>query len=336
MARSRNAGRIMSFAASCAPSTTSSGWPRGGVCPKRCRWPLEQANGRSWRAVVRLNGEIHAEFHHRKALRRVFPCVYLNVLPRLEDNMPPIPSDQVSPHDKRTGRRSDRAASTPIGAVNPAARATAPPHANATHCSILIAAEKLCCVRSHVYNLLRAGKITAVKAGRRTLVSIASIDVYGGPDARDHPAAEAAQAVAAEPRSARDRCNCRCSRRQVNGTHAAGHGERAGARPARAAAEGRVKLWLKIETPPRLAPESPRPLVFRVGGYPRQGQPQNAPARPQHRTPAPPPGSGAADERKTAASRQPRPCAGSGRRARCGDRPGRRPGHSGPRIPPGS
>jgi septal ring factor EnvC (AmiA/AmiB activator) len=30
-----------------APSTTSSSWPRGGVCPKRCRWPLEQANGRA-------------------------------------------------------------------------------------------------------------------------------------------------------------------------------------------------------------------------------------------------------------------------------------------------
>jgi len=26
---------------SSAPSTTSSSWPRGGICPKRRRWPLE-------------------------------------------------------------------------------------------------------------------------------------------------------------------------------------------------------------------------------------------------------------------------------------------------------
>jgi excisionase family DNA binding protein len=92
--------------------------------------------------------------------------------------MSPIPPDQVSPHDKRTGRRSDRAASTPIGAVNLAGRATAPPHANVTHCTIRTAVEKLCCVRSHVYNLLGAGKIRGVKSGRRTLITISSIDEY--------------------------------------------------------------------------------------------------------------------------------------------------------------
>jgi excisionase family DNA binding protein len=52
------------------------------------------------------------------------------------------------------------------------------PSTTATHCSIWVATEKLCCVRSHVYNLLGAGKITALKAGRRTLVSIESIDAY--------------------------------------------------------------------------------------------------------------------------------------------------------------
>ena len=35
----------MTSGPSSAPSTTSSSWPRGGICPKRCRWPLEQANG---------------------------------------------------------------------------------------------------------------------------------------------------------------------------------------------------------------------------------------------------------------------------------------------------
>jgi Transposase DDE domain len=27
-------------------TATSSSWPRGGVCPQRCGWQLEQANGR--------------------------------------------------------------------------------------------------------------------------------------------------------------------------------------------------------------------------------------------------------------------------------------------------
>jgi hypothetical protein len=37
---------------------------------------------------------------------------------------------------------------------------------------------ELCCVRSHVYNLLGAGKISGVKSGRRTLITISSIDEY--------------------------------------------------------------------------------------------------------------------------------------------------------------
>jgi predicted DNA-binding transcriptional regulator AlpA len=42
--------------------------------------------------------------------------------------MPPIPPDQLSPHDKRKkGCRTDRTAMTPIGAANPARRAAAPP-----------------------------------------------------------------------------------------------------------------------------------------------------------------------------------------------------------------
>jgi excisionase family DNA binding protein len=62
-----------------------------------------------------------------------------------------------------------------------------------THCSIPVAAQKLNCARSHVYNLLGDNKIQAVKAGRRTLVLTASIDNYLAalPPAQIKPSVEA-------------------------------------------------------------------------------------------------------------------------------------------------
>ena len=43
---------------SSTPSTTSSSWPGAGVCPKLCRWPLEQANGRQrWFLAQQKNSQ---------------------------------------------------------------------------------------------------------------------------------------------------------------------------------------------------------------------------------------------------------------------------------------